>query len=190
MTVAEASLVSAAAVNPALNAGGGLPGGHAVSQSGNQSGIPTAADEPLGAPLRDVLALFADELADVRFPDVDDATLRSAAAVVAEAHAEVRRLEAALQDARRALDEAHDALVVRAQRGMAYARVFADGDVALLARLDSIALPRGRGARASSSGQASTPPTELPRRRRRSAPAETLFSSTADDADAEARAAQ
>ncbi|MBM4282613.1 MAG: hypothetical protein FJ137_18295 [Deltaproteobacteria bacterium] len=150
----------------------------------------TGVDDPLGVPLRDVLALFADELADVRFPDVDDATLRAAAAAVADAHVEVRRLEGALHDARRALDEAHDALLLRAQRGVAYARVFADGDAALLARLDAIALPRGRGPRASSSGQASTPPTEPPRRRRRAPPAETLFSSPPDDADGDARAAQ
>ena len=112
--------------------------------SDSESGLPTSVD-CISPALREVLAVFDDEaLADVKFPDVDNDALQAQAAVVEERHAEVRRLEAALEDAKRKLDETHDSLLGKAQRAVAYARVYADGDPGLTARLDAIALPRGR----------------------------------------------
>lgn len=142
-------------------------------------------DDPVSAPMRDLLALFGDALSDVRFPDVDEDALHAATDVVVSAHAELRRLEAAVEDARRRLDDAQEALLHKAQRAVAYARVYADGDAALTARLDGIALPRGRGVRPT------TP--EPPRRRRRGNSAtESLFAAPAGDdvAEDDARAAQ
>jgi hypothetical protein len=144
-------------------------------------------DEPIGAPLRDVLDLFASQLADVRFPDVDATTLRGAADVVEAAHADVRGLEAALDEARRRLEETQDALLHKAQRAVAYARVFADGDGALTARLDAVALPRARATRGAT---APTAPPEAPRRRRRtSATSDTLFAAPVEENADEARVA-
>jgi hypothetical protein len=135
--------------------------------------------------LREVLAIFDDALDDVRFPDVDGAALHAASDVVVAAHAELRRLEAAVDEARRRLDEAQDALLNKAQRAVAYARVYADGDAVLTSRLETIALPRSRGPRLAA--------PEPPRKRRRSASAtESLFAPpTGDDVvDDDARAAQ
>lgn len=95
-----------------------------------------------------VLSLFDDELRGLRFPDVDQAVLREAAARV-QAQAEVvAQAEAALHAAREVLAECQDGLVHRCQRALAYARVFAEEDRELSRRLETIALPRaGRAAR-------------------------------------------
>ncbi len=136
--------------------------------------------DPVAAPLRDVAALFADELSDVRFPDLDAKILNAAIGDVEKAFAEVARLEAVVTEARRKLDESHDVLVHKAARGLAYARVFADSDAELLARLDAITLPRSRRG-----GAALVPAADAPKKRGRkpNAPAETLFngSSSAND---------
>ncbi len=125
------------------------------------------ADEAVNPAIRELLVIFAEALAGVSFPDVDGKALAVQAAQVEERAAEVRRLEATLDDARRRLAEAHEALAVRAQRAMAYARVFADGDAALSARLEGLALPRVRGARTVTAA-ATTPASDgAPRRRGR-----------------------
>jgi hypothetical protein len=142
-------------------------------------------DDPVSAPVREVLAVFDDALEDVRFPDVDAAALHAAADGVTAAHAELRRLEAVVDEARRRLEESQEALLHRAQRAVAYARVYADGDAALAARLDAIALPRSRGVRPSS-------PEPARKRRRTAGATESLFApATAEEVvDDEARAAQ
>lgn len=146
---------------------------------------PARPDDPVSAPLRDVLAVFDDALDDVRFPDVDGAALHAATEVVHAAHAELRRLEAAADEARRRLDEAQESLLHKAQRAVAYARVYADGDPALTARLDGIALPRSRGPRPAT-------PEPTRKRRRNASATESLFAApTGDDAiEDESRAAQ
>jgi hypothetical protein len=89
-----------------------------------------------------LLDLFATSLADVRFADVDGPSLaRCAAEVEAAAQAElVARL--ALDAANAALQEKQEALMQRAQRALAYARVYAESDPALAASLEAIGLPR------------------------------------------------
>jgi hypothetical protein len=148
--------------------------------------VPSGAVDPVGAPVRDLVAIFDGAAEALRFPDVDAAVLHGAIDGVESAHAEVRRLEAALDDARRRLEDAQDALVARAQRGLAYARIYAEGDPALHACLERIALPRARAAR-----PAVTAP-EAPRRRRRSTAPESLFAAAGseDVVDDDARAAQ
>lgn len=89
-----------------------------------------------------LLDLFATSLADVRFADVDGPSLaRCAAEVEGAAQAEVvARL--ALDAAQFALQEKQEALLQRAQRALAYARVYAENDPTLAASLDGIGLPR------------------------------------------------
>ncbi|MEZ4398397.1 MAG: hypothetical protein R3B06_00155 [Kofleriaceae bacterium] len=127
---------------------------------------PTALpdDDALTAPIRDLLALFAETLADVKFPDVDSRALTTEAKQVLDRAAEVGRAEAALAEARRTLVEAQDQLHQRAQRALAYARVYADGDAELSARLDAIGLPRPRAPRATT---AAAPTSDAPRKRGR-----------------------
>jgi len=139
------------------------------------SQLPRPADsaDPVAAPLREVIALFSDELQGVRFPDVDASVLADDVQVVEGAAAEVARAEAALDAARRVLDDAQDALLSRASKAVAYGRVFAIGNDALMARLDGITLPRPRVRGAAPS----LPTAEVAKRRGRKStpPSETLF---------------
>lgn len=136
--------------------------------------LPTpAAIDPVAAPLRDVAALFASELNGVRFPDLDAKVLNGAIVDVEAATAEVARLEAAVNEARKKLDEAHDTLVGKAARGLAYARIFADGNADLLTRLDGITLPRARRGAAAPVAAADAPKKRG--RKPASASGETLF---------------
>jgi hypothetical protein len=128
---------------------------------------PAAIPDPVSGPVRELLAIFDHDLRDVRFPDVDREALDACARQVLEAAAALARQEAATAAARAALDSCQDALAVKAHRAAAYARVFAEGDPALAARLDAIALPRRatRGAAAASALAAA--PVRAPRRRGR-----------------------
>jgi len=97
---------------------------------------------PISAPVQAVLDLFTDPLRDVRFADVDAATLRDLAASTLAAAEVMSTAEAELTRARRALQERQDTLLTHAQRALAYARVYAETDAALTERLEQIALPR------------------------------------------------
>jgi hypothetical protein len=89
-----------------------------------------------------LLDLFATSLADVRFADVDGPSLaRCAAEVEAAAQAEAVA-RSALDAANLALQEKQEALLRRAQRALAYARVYAESDTTLTASLEAIGLLR------------------------------------------------
>jgi len=93
-------------------------------------------------PIQTVLDLFTTSLADVRFADVDGETLRRFAAEVETSAEAVAVAQAALDAARDALQEKQDTLLQQTQRALAYARVYAEGDDALIGQLDAVSLPR------------------------------------------------
>src|SRR5688572_4834226 len=97
---------------------------------------------PIPTPAQLVLDFFDNELAGVKFPDVDQQVLQEAGERVFGLAEEVSRAEATLQAARDALQDGVDQLVGRCQRALAYARVYAENDADLLRRLDAIALPK------------------------------------------------
>jgi hypothetical protein len=107
---------------------------------------------PEGLP--ELLDLFAHSLAEIRFGDLDGAVLTAAASEVTAAANAVALAERALESAHASLDTAHEVLLRQANRALAYARVFAEGDEALLARVNAIALPRGRAAARKAAAQA------------------------------------
>lgn len=87
---------------------------------------------------RDVIDLYASSLAEVRFPDVDLATLESCADSLREAQEEVERLDAELQAAQERVMERTATLLTRADRALSYARIFADDNAELSARIGAI----------------------------------------------------
>jgi len=115
--------------------------------------------EPFSPAVQSLLELFAQELSELKFPDVDGRALEGAAQSLRGAAAEVERAEAALEAARRAKLEAEELLVGKSQRALAYARVYAEDQPELLAKLDAIALPRAR--------KPADPDAPAPRRRGR-----------------------
>ena len=120
------------------------------------------------APIQMLLDLFTSSLADVRFADVDGQTLGRCAAEAESAAESVAAAQAALDVARETLRLKQDVLLLRAQSALAYARVYAEGDDALSAQLDSVSLPRStRRPRAEEGLVLSAQPQPAPRPRGR-----------------------
>jgi hypothetical protein len=92
--------------------------------------------------VQEVLDLFEGELAHVKFGDLEEAVLAKASQAVVLAAEAVEKAEATLAAARAVLAEQQDDLLKKAQRALAYLRVYAEGDAALSARLEPITLPR------------------------------------------------
>ncbi len=86
---------------------------------------PSLKHDPLSVTAREVLALFAQDLIDVGFPDVDLHSLESAADELRALQLEAERIEAELEAARAHVAAQSSALTAQAERGLAYARVFA-----------------------------------------------------------------
>jgi hypothetical protein len=131
---------------------------------------------------RQVIDLYAIELADVRFPDLDLAALLYAQAELHAAQLEVERVEAELADKRAELEVRSQALLAKAERALAYARVFAQGDEALAPRLADIGRRKGSGSTqahtASSSGTIAAAPKRRGRKPKSDEPEE-LFAESA-----------
>lgn len=119
-------------------------------------------NDPISPALRALLELFATELAEVRFPDVDGEVLEDAAAGVREKAEAVARAQAALEAARQALHESQDVLLQKGQRALAYARVFSEDNAELSAKLEGISLPRATRKGARVEGVVAEPVTAAP----------------------------
>jgi hypothetical protein len=105
--------------------------------------------DAIPTPIRAALAVFETALADVSFAEINAETLAHAVAEVSTLADAVASAQAALDSTKNALLERQEALFGQVQRAMAYARVYAENDEALMQRLDAISLPRsGRVARA------------------------------------------
>jgi hypothetical protein len=119
-------------------------------------------------PIQTLLDLFTTSLADVRFADVDGETLACSAAEVEVAAKAVAAAQTALDAARAGLHEKQEMLLQRAQRALAYARVYAETDEALSLELDAVSLPRApRRTRAEDALVLSADPQPSPRPRGR-----------------------
>ena len=121
----------------------------------------------LSPPIQAVLELFVHgPLADQRFADVDAAVLSELASTVEAAAAALAEQEAQLSELRQTLADRQDALLLLAQRALAYARVYAEHDDALTEQLSRISLPRAGKPRkvsakpASSEASAASSPDE------------------------------
>jgi len=100
-----------------------------------------------------LIDLFESDLERVNFPDVSAAALRDAAESVETQRLAVAAAEATLRGARDALEQTRANHVRLGRRALAYARVYAEGDSDLEARLDGIR--RGLdGTKSETSGEA------------------------------------
>ena len=123
-----------------------------------------AKQDPTPPFARQILALFGeDALAEVHFPDLDLAVLQEAQAALLAAQLEVERAETQLEAARAAREEKLVALEAKAERALAYARVFAGGDAALGTRLAEVGrrklTPTGEGAPVKKRGRPKRTPS-------------------------------
>lgn len=110
-----------------------------------------------------VLSLFENELAQVRFPDVDSDVLRQAREQVELLAREVEQAEALLAGARNALQLAREQLDQKCHRAVAYAKVYAGEHPEVAERLSGL--------------EPSSAPAPEPRKRRKGRPEPLLFES-------------
>lgn len=103
---------------------------------------------------RQVIDLYSAELADVSFPGLDLSSLLHAQAQLHAAQVEVERVQAELEAMRGQVEANSQALTALAERGLAYARVFAQGDDELGPRIAEI------GRRKSGTSQAAGVPAK------------------------------
>ena len=106
----------------------------------------TPVRDPVAEPLVALLDVFGAHSKALRFPEIDHGILEGLAEEVRTAAAEVARCEHALAEARRELDERQRALRTRAERGMAYAKIYAEDDAELTQKLEAIELTPRRAA--------------------------------------------
>lgn len=107
------------------------------------------SSSPLSSPLSPVdsevaefLAFFKEHLAGVQFPDVDAETLDDLAASAKAQADELAALTERVRVAREALHQTQADLRRLSERGLAYVRVYADGNPDLAAAADQLALAR------------------------------------------------
>jgi hypothetical protein len=116
----------------------------------------------LTPPLQAVVALFRGPLHNVRFADIDASGLSTLAEEVEGAAAEVQAHETKLAELRQLLSQKQETLLGLAQQALAYARIYAEGDEALSAELNDIALPRAAKPRKAAPAKASASRDEQP----------------------------
>lgn len=142
-----------------------------------------------------VLDLFEGPLREVRFPDVDRASLAAAADDARVAEDAVAAAEEALARARTSRDDKQRAFVQHAERAFAYARVFGDDQPELRAALDELA-PRAPARRAPRAGREEVSEVQEPLtptrrgRPRRLPPSDPLFEGPPAAASADSHAAE
>ncbi|MCH9688301.1 MAG: hypothetical protein K0V04_43120 [Deltaproteobacteria bacterium] len=123
----------------------------------------TPVRDPVPEAIAALLDLFDAHAEALCFPETDHATLAALADASRHSASDVERCEQALADARRVFDDSCEALRLRATRGLAYARIYAEDDPSLRERLDAIELPVRRKA---SPKRTKKPPRRVPRSRR------------------------
>ena len=102
--------------------------------------------DSLAPALRELLDVFERELAEVQFPGVDRTVLHDLAAQVEGEGQRVETLRQQLDEAQQILGDAQTKLVRAAELGLAYARVYAAEDAALLDRLSGLHVGNGESA--------------------------------------------
>jgi ABC-type transporter Mla subunit MlaD len=96
--------------------------------------------QPIPAPIRELLDLFEQDLADVAFPQVDRQVLSELSDQVNAAFDHLNECQAQLETARAELDEQRAQLLKVAQTAQDYARIYAADDPTLRARVHAIEL--------------------------------------------------
>jgi len=134
------------------------------------------ANDPVPQDIAEFLSFFEKHLGELSFPDVNRDTLRGLAESVRTEAAALDALEQQVEAQRQALESARSDLRRMSERGLAYARVYADGKDGLDAKLAALSIshggtpaseparkPRGRGkGKAKQDADGPGQPRELP----------------------------
>ncbi len=112
--------------------------------------------DPIPPSVKALVDLFKNELSAITFPGVDGALLEQLAADVQKYTDAVIKAEAAVETARAALRESEEALAVKSQKALAYARVYAEDRPDIAAKVDFVARVAG----------VAPTPSDMPKRER------------------------
>ncbi len=113
-------------------------------------------------PLHAIVQLFDDQLVDVSFPGIDQTILADACDQIAERRRAVEDVRSALDEAERRLEATLEDFKSLGRRALAYAEVYADGDVDLCTRINEI-----RDGLGLDEGGASAPAKAVRRRKKK-----------------------
>lgn len=103
-----------------------------MSQKNSPDFIPSA--------VMDVINLYTEELAEVKFPDVHKGLMEELVEKVQAGSERVEEARVKLEEARQDLTEQQEELKKIAEKGLAYARVFSQGNPELEEKLKNIKL--------------------------------------------------
>jgi len=120
--------------------------------------------DPIPPSVQALMELFGTELSHVSFPGVDRAILEQVVTEVRTHTEAVAKAEAALEAARSALRDSEETLSSKAQKALAYARVYAEDHPDIRAKVDSVARIAGALVSSPPSREASG---DAPKRRGR-----------------------
>jgi hypothetical protein len=145
-----------------------------------KSPAPKADTTPLLA--RQVIDLYALDLAEVRFPDLDLSALLYAQSELHAAQLEIERVEQELVQARSIWESRAQVLTQKAERALAYARIYAQGDAELAPRIADIGRRKPAASADAVSGTGGEAGAREPRKRGRKPKAESPSELFADPA--------
>ena len=98
------------------------------------------SSSPIPAPLYELMSIFSEQLPNIRFGDIDKGVLDEAMGRVEMAAQKAAEAESVLEMARAELAATQQALLTTGQRALAYARIYAEDQPALLGRLQTLSL--------------------------------------------------
>jgi ElaB/YqjD/DUF883 family membrane-anchored ribosome-binding protein len=123
--------------------------------------------DPLPPSVKALVELFKNELSAVTFPGVDGALLEKLSADVQGYTEAVIKAEAALDAARTALRESEEALAVKSQKALAYARVYAEDRPDIASKVDLVARIAGAAPAPATPARDRDAGSDAPKRRGR-----------------------
>ncbi len=129
-------------------------------------------NDPVPEPVHELIKVFKEKLPSVAFPDVSLQIIEALAEEVRSAENAVRENRARLEEAERKFTVETGELMQKCARGLAYAKVYAEGQEELMKRLSSISF--GKSSRASKRQPAERTEAEdepSPRERKKRSPA-------------------
>jgi hypothetical protein len=127
-------------------------------------------EDPVSPSVQELLIVFKNDLSAIVFPDVSLDTLETLTQKVRLSAKELQDALKRAQTAREALEAGQNELLAKAMRGLAYAKVFAEGNNELLEKLNKINV--GKAGRSPKKAAFEKPKAEKPQTE--PSPADTL----------------
>ncbi|MBN1758991.1 MAG: hypothetical protein JW863_11765 [Chitinispirillaceae bacterium] len=104
--------------------------------------------------IQEFLTVYREKLSSVAFPDISLEILENTVQEVLEKGRQLEENKKKVEEAQQVLEAVNENLQQKCSRGLAYAKIYAEGDPALSAQLASINLGRaGRSAKRVVSGE-------------------------------------